>query len=326
VNTARAFGHVVVTGANGFVGRALVARLLRDHAQGTRRLNRLSLLDVDFGEASAAAPVRQLRGSIADRAVAAQAFERPVDCVFHLASIPGGTAEQQYELARDVNLHGTLHLLEAAKAQAERGGPVSRFVFASTVAVYGSPLPAVVDDDTAPSPQMSYGAHKLIGEIAVADFTRRAFVDGCSLRLPGVLARPPARTGQLSAFMSDLIRELRAGRAFTCPTTPQAATWASSIPCVVDNLLHAATMATGGWPVRRSLALPALHFTMAELVDAIAAVHGPQVHELVSWAPDARIEALFGRYPPLRTPAADALGFCHDGDLPTLVRRAVDPG
>ncbi len=315
--------HVVVTGAAGFVGQALVARLLRGHAKGSSKLQALTLLDVHFAEPPADPLVRQVSGSIADAAVVARAFDRPVDRVFHLASIPGGTAETQYELARDVNLGGTLNLLEAAKAQAERGGPVCRFVFASTVAVYGSPLPSVVDDGTALNPQMTYGAQKLMGEIAIADFTRRGWVDGCSLRLPGVLARPPARTGQLSAFMSDIIRELGAGRPFTCPTTPLATTWASSIHSIVDNLLHAATMDTSAWPARRSVALPTLHFTMGDLVKAIAAVHGQPVEEIVRWSPDERIERLFGRFPPLCTPIADALGFRHDGDLPALVRRSV---
>lgn len=319
--------HVLITGAAGFVGQALAARLLREHADGSAPLVKLTLLDLAFPAPPQSDLVHQVSGSIADAALVSRAFEQPVDQVFHLASIPGGTAEQQYELARDINLGGTLHLLEAAKAQAEKAGqgrPPCRFVFASTVAVYGSPLPSMVDDDTALNPQMTYGAQKLMGEIALADFTRRGWVDGCALRLPGVLARPPARTGQLSAFMSDIIRELGAGRSFSCPTTPQATTWASSIHSVVDNLLHAGRMDTSGLPARRSLALPTLHFTMGELVNAIAVVHGPQVHELVRWAPDERTEALFGRFPPIHTPLADALGFRHDGDLPTLVRRAVE--
>ncbi len=316
--------HVLVTGAAGFVGQALVARLLRDHGSGHRPLDALTLLDVGF-PASTTGAARQLAGSIADAGLAARAFEQPVDVVFHLASIPGGTAEQQYELARDVNLWGTQHLLDAARAQALRGAGVARFVFASTIAVYGSPLPALVHDDTAPNPQMSYGAQKLMSEIQIADFSRRGWIDGVSLRLPGVLARPPARTGQLSAFMSDLIRELAAGRSFTCPTSPNAATWASSVHNVVDNLLHAAEVDAECLPPRCGLLLPTLHFTMGELVHAVAAVHGAQVHELVRWAPQERIEALFGRFPPLRTPAADAVGFRHDSDLPTLVRRAIQP-
>ncbi len=315
--------HVVVTGAGGFVGRALVARLLRERRVGARPLGALTLLDLAFGDA-APAGVRRIEGSIADAGVVARAFAEPVHLLVHLASIPGGTAEQQYGPARDVNLLGTLHLLEACKAQVERGGPVPRVVFASTIAVYGPAMPALVDDDTPTRPAMTYGAQKLMGEIAVADFARRRWCDGLSLRLPGVLARPPARTGQLSAFLSDLLRDPAAGRDVTCPMSPAATTWASSTPNVVDNLLHAAAVDTAALPAHRALALPTLRFSMAELVDALAAVHGPQVRELVHFAPEPRIEALFGRFPPLRTPAADAAGFRHDGDLPTLCRRAIE--
>lgn len=315
--------HVLVTGAAGFVGRALVARLLRERRVGARPLGMMTALDIAFAEA-APAGVRQLEGSIADAAVVARAFAEPVDLLVHLASIPGGTAEQQPALARDVNLHGTLHLLDACERQVAQGGPLPRVVFASTIAVYGAAMPALVDDDTPTRPAMAYGAHKLMGEIAIADATRRGGCDGVSLRLPGVLARPPARTGQLSAFLSDLLRGPAAGRDVTCPMSPAATTWASSTPNVVDNLLHAATMDTAALPPQRALALPTLRFSMAELVEALAAVHGPKVRGHVHFAPEPRIEALFGRFPPLRTPAADAAGFRHDGDLATLCRRAIE--
>lgn len=317
--------HVVITGADGFVGRALIARLLKDRRIGACPIEVVSALDVKFAAPSPDRAVRQIPGSFADAAVLNQVFDRAVDAVFHLASIPGGTAERQYALARDVNLLGTLALLEQAQAQVDAGAPAPRFVFASTIAVFGSPMPAVVDDDTALNPQMTYGAQKLIGEVLVNDFSRRGWIDGRSLRLPGVLARPPERTGQLSAFMSDIIRELGAGRAFTCPTSPEATTWASSIPCIVDNLVHAAVVDALALGSRRSFTLPALHFSMGSLVEAIAEVHGPQARHLVRWDPQPNIEALFGRFPPLRTPAAEAAGFRHDGSLPTLVRRAVAP-
>lgn len=231
-------------------------------------------------------------------------------------------AEQQYELARRVNLDATTVLLESGKAQVEAGGRVPVFVFASTIAVFGT-MAALVTDETLPRPLLTYGAQKLIGETLVADFSRRGWVNGLSLRLPGVLARPPARTGQHSAFMSDIIRELAAGRPFTCPTAPHATTWASSLPCVVDNLVHAATGAVALPEPRRTLTLPTLHFSMEELVNAMAAVHGTGVKTLVRFEPNERIEALFGRFPPLETPAADALGFRADINLTALVRRSV---
>jgi nucleoside-diphosphate-sugar epimerase len=320
--------HVLVTGAAGFVGRALVARLLQAHAGGTWPLARLTTLDLTTalqGQPGAAAGLlHAIEGSIADAAVVQRAFAEPVDVVFHLASVPGGTAEQQYALGRDVNLHATLHLLEACAAQAQRGGPVPRFVFASTVGVFGAPLPPVVDDDTRPCPGMTYGAHKLMAEAAVADFTRRGGCDGLSLRLAGVLARPPAPTGQRSAFLSELLRAPAAGRDVVCPMSPQATTWASSTPNVVDNLLHAATVPAAALPRHRALTLPALRFSMAELVDALVARHGPAARAHVHFAPEPEIEALFGQQPPLHTPAARAAGFADDGDLATLLRRATE--
>ena len=232
--------------------------------------------------------------------------------------------EQQYALARSVNLDATLTLLELCQAQVDGGGPMPLFVFASSIATLGV-LPSVVDDDTPMRPRMTYGAHKRIGEILFDDFTRRGWVDGRSLRLPGVLARPPERTGQLSAFLSDLLRELAAGRSFTCPTSPSATTWASSLPCILDNLLLGANAPSDAFGSERGLTLPTLRFSMQEAVDAVGRIFNTPARDLVRWAPDARIEALFGAFPPLSTRRADAIGFCHDGTLDQMVQRALEP-
>jgi D-erythronate 2-dehydrogenase len=264
-------------------------------------------------------------GDLADAAFRARVLcAEPLDTVFHLASVPGGLAEADYPLARRVNLDATQGLLEHGRAQVEAGGRAPRFVFASSIAVFGA-MPACVTDDTLPRPAMTYGAQKLIGEVWVDDFSRRGWVDGLSLRLPGVLARPPARTGQASAFLSDILRELAAGRPFVCPMAASATTWASSLPNVVGNLLHAASIDAQALGASRSLTLPTLHFTMAALVEAIGAVHGLDAAARVSYAPQERLEALFGRFPPLQAQRALAAGFRSDADLAALVRAALAP-
>lgn len=314
--------HIVVTGAAGFVGSALARRLQADGHFLGRPIGLLTLVDLDF-RVVAPQGVRQLAGDIGDAAWLRSAFAgEAVDVIFHLASVPGGMAEQDHGLARRVNLDATQTLLELCKAQTERGASAPIFVFASSIAVLGQ-MPSLVTDQTPPRPQMTYGAQKLIGEILVDDFSRRGWIDGRAVRIPGVLARPPARTGQLSAFLSDIIRELAAGRPFVCPVSASATTWASSLPCVLDQLVHAATLVLERRADRRVWTLPALCFSMHELVDAVASLHGTPAQSLVQYVPDEKIEALFGRFPPLQTDRADALGFRRDDSLHTLVRRAL---
>ena len=320
--------HVLVTGAGGFVGRGLVRTLLRVGRIGAHTLLRLSAFDLALPSIGDDAPREVLRGCAGDLTdpawVDAMLSDAPpVDFVFHLASIPGGAAEQDYAASRAVNLDATLALLERCKAQVDGGGPSPVFVFASSIAVFGA-MPDVVTDASPTRPTMTYGAQKLVGEILVDDFDRRGWIDGRSLRLPGVLARPPARTGQLSAFLSDMIREVGAGRPFTCPAGPDATTWASSLPCVVESLLHGATVQRARLSGRSVFTLPCMRFTMGELADAIGAVRGVPARSLVRWAPDERIERWFGRFPPLVAEAATAAGFRGDADLATLVRRAVE--
>lgn len=315
--------HVLITGAAGFLGRALAQRLLPGQWLGDRSVTRLTLLDLAF-EGQPPESVRHCAGDMGDADWLRDALNGgpPIDALFHLASIPGGTAEQNYPLARRVNLEATQTLLEHGQQQVAAGHRAPVFVFASSIAVFGH-MPTVVDDDTPCRPQMTYGTQKRIGELWVEDFSRRGWIDGRAVRIPGVLARPPARTGQLSAFLSDLIRELAAGRAFTCPTSPGATTWASSLPCVVEQLLHAACFDVAASGGHRVLTLPTLRFAMADLVQSVGRVYRTPADALVRWMPDERIESLFGRFPPLVTPRAEAAGFRADADLDALVRQAL---
>lgn len=312
--------HVLVTGAQGFIGQLLVQRLLRT-GLGGRPVERLSLLDTAFAHAPADPRVQTLAGSIADPALRERALAEPVDLLFHLASVPGGAAERDYALGRDVNLLATLGLLEGLRAQPRP----PRFVFASSIAVYGDALPAEVTEDTRPSPGLSYGAHKLAAELLVADATRRGWVQGLSLRLPGLVARPGTGDGLLSAFMSQLFWRLRDGQPLTVPVGPQGTAWWMSALRCVDNLLHAATVDTGRLQPQRSYTLPVLRLSMQQLVDALCARFGADRAALVRWAPDPQVERLFAAYPPLRVPEAEALGFRHDGDIDGLIDHALDP-
>ena len=314
--------RVLVTGAGGFIGRVLVAHLLADGIEG-RRVERLVAVDVAVDGLADDARVQALCGSIAKAGVLEQALAEPVEAVFHLASVPGGAAERAPDAARRVNLDATARLLELLRAQAESTQCVARLVFASTIAVYGEALPDVVDEDTRCAPALSYGAHKIAAEILIADAARRGWVEACSLRLPGVVARPGDGAGLVSAFMSQLFWKLAQGEPIVLPVSADGTAWWISVAACVDNLVHAAGIDTAALGPACVVQMPALHLAMRDVVNALVRTHGEYRRPLVSYAPQEIVQRLFGSYPPLLTPRAEALGFRHDGDADALVRRAT---
>lgn len=314
--------HVIVTGAAGFIGQALVRRLLQDGLDG-RPVAALTAVDLHFGDAAADPRVTRLTGSIDDEAVRARVLARPAQAVFHLASLPSGAGETDYAAARRVNLDATLSLLEGL-GQAAWPQP-ARFVYASSIAVYGESLPAQVDEATPAAPALTYGTHKLACELLVADATRRGWVRGCSLRLPGVVARPEARAGLLSAFMSDIFWRVARGEPYTLPVREDGRAWWISVRTCADNLAHAATLDPAALRATRSYQMPALWLSVGEVVAALAARFGPQAAAGIRYEPQPMVQRLFAQYPPLHTPQASALGLRHDGDVAGLVENVLTP-
>lgn len=315
--------HVIVTGAAGFVGQALAARLLDDPSLETLTVadRRLDPEAVPWLRDDR---VRAVEGDLTDPRVLGALMARPVDQLYHLASVAGALAEQNPELGLAVNLHACVALLHGL-ARRRAGEPPPRVVFASSIAVYGALAPDIVlDEETPCRPALSYGTHKRMVELLLADLTRRGEIDGLSLRLPGIVARPAAPTGHGSAFMSDLIRRGLAGEPYECPVTPSARCWWMSLPACLDNLIHAASIEPHRLPAHRAIQLPVLVATVGEVAEAIAR-RVPAVRARLTWKPDERTEQLFGRLPALATPQARALGFTDDGDLERLVSRAARP-
>ncbi|MDF7776393.1 NAD-dependent epimerase/dehydratase family protein [Sphingomonas sp. AOB5] len=302
---------ITVTGAGGFVGRRLVDRLL---ASGD--IAAIRAVDAHLPEYSDPR-VHPIAGDLTDPGVRGAATAGGVDVLYHLAAVPGGAAEGNYELSRAVNVDATLALFESAAARSQR----PRIVYTSTIAVFGADLPARVDDATPLAPGMTYGAHKLMMEIALADLHRRGMVDAVTLRLPGILARPMGPSGMKSAFMSELFHHLAAHRPFVVPVSPGGTIWAMSVDRCAANLDYAGSFDGHAMPAGRAVTLPALRIRLDELVAAVADWAGADT-DLISYAPDAPLEAMFAANPPLETAAADRAGFKHDGDVATLVAAA----
>ena len=299
---------VLVTGAGGFIGSAL-ARRLAAAAPG-----RLILCDRTLADAPAGA--ERIEGDLGDPEVLDSALAALPDVVFHLASVPSALSEAEPATSRAVNLDASLALLERLAARQQ---PV-RMVYASSIAALGATFDGPVDDTLLPRAALTYGAHKLMVETALADWTRRGRIHGIALRLPGIVARPPSAAGFGSAFWSEVFHAVARGQAYGCPASPEATGWLMSVHRCVDNFLHAAAL--DGDRLSGAVTLPALRVRLGDLVAAIARRTGGSA-SAVRYAPNPEIMRNFGSYPPLATPAADALGLQHDGDADALVARAL---
>lgn len=291
--------RIIITGGGGFVGRALASALEGQHD--------IVLVDHQLGG------MHGVEGDLCDPATLDRAFAGGCDAVVHLATVPGGAAEQDPATAKSVNMDATMALADAAAQSGQR----PRFIFASSIAVFGDPLPAFVDDDTPLAPRMIYGAHKALMEQWLATQTRRGAISALSLRLPGIIARPRGPSGMKSAFMSDVFQALKAGERIGLPVSPKATMWLMSVAQIAQNLVHALQIDAEG-----AFTLPAKRVVMEDLVKAICGATGSGA-DLVAYAPDAAIERAFGSQPPLSTPAAEALGFAADADLKALVTSAL---
>lgn len=302
--------RIVVTGAGGFVGSRLIRGLVEHEVVA---LDNLPSGIPDLPNVTAVV------GDLCDSTVQAAAIADGCDVVVHLATVPGGAAEDNPELARRVNLDGTMRLVETAA----RVGNQPRFVFASSIAVFGGSLPNRVDDTTPLSPQLLYGAHKAMMEQWLATLSRRREIDAISLRLSGVVARPTGPSGMKSAFMSEVFHALKAREECVIPVSANATVWLMSVDKAVGNFLGALTAEYASLAAGCAVTLPALRVRIGDLVEEIAQQTDAST-ELVSYSPDAALEAAFGALPELSTPAAERLGFSHDGDLPALVARTLE--
>src|SRR6185503_15191029 len=213
---------ILITGGGGFLGFRLARTLLARGTLGGKAISGITLLDGAFPPgAENLQKVRAVTGDVSDEKTIAGACGPDTEAVFHLAAVVSGAAEADFDLGMRVNLQGTRGLLE----QMRKCQKPPRVVFTSSVAAFGGELPAVLDDSTIANPQTSYGTQKVIGEYLLADYTRKGFLDGRSLRLPTIVVRAGKPNAAASSFASGVIREPLNGVVSECPVAPETGVW-----------------------------------------------------------------------------------------------------
>ncbi|HEX4331944.1 MAG TPA: D-erythronate dehydrogenase [Usitatibacter sp.] len=303
--------NILITGGGGFLGSRL-ARALRARDASAR----ITLLDVAFPP-GLERDFTCVTGDLATRATIDKALGTDTGSIFHLAAVVSGGAEADFDLGYRVNMDGTHALLEAARGL----GKPPRIVYASSVAAFGGVLPDVLDDSTTPAPQTSYGTQKVIGEYLVADYTRKGFIDGRSLRLPTIVVRPGKPNLAASSFASGIIREPVAGVECACPVPDSTGVWILSPRRAVEAFVHAHDLPGSRWPTTRVVNLPGITLTVREMLDAMGRVAGSEAVSRVKFVPDARIQGIVKTWPVrFATSRALAMGFKADADFESIVR------
>ena len=108
-------------------------------------------------------------------------------------------------------------LFEAIRAEGLKAPYKPRLVFTSSIAVFGAPFPETIGDEFFSTPLTSYGTQKAIGELLLADYSRRGFFDGIGIRLPTICIRPGKPNKAASGFFSNILREPLVGQEAVLP-------------------------------------------------------------------------------------------------------------
>jgi D-erythronate 2-dehydrogenase len=178
-----------------------------------------------------------------------------------------------------------------------------------------------VDDQTMPNPQTSYGVQKVIGEQLLADYTRKGFLRGRSVRLMTVCVRPGRPNAAASGFLSGIIREPLAGQRAVCPVGPHTEVALASPARALAGLRRAAEASGAAWGGRSAVNLPALTVTVGGMVAALEQVAGPAVTRLIDWVPDPGVARIVAGWPArFEAERAAGLGLLPDPDFGSIVR------
>ncbi len=313
--------QVTILGGGGFLGRRLAARFAADAAVGGQAITGLTLFDLHQpAPLEAPFPVRCLAGDVADAAVLAQAIPPGTGLVVHLAAVVSAAAEADYDLGIRVNIAGTQALIEVCRNLPQP----PRVVFTSSVASFDGGQAAMVPDEARQLPTNSYGAQKAIGELLLADATRRGFLDVVSIRLPTVMVRPGRPNRAASSFVSAVLREPLLGLPAQYPVAEDFRVWVCSPRRAVDWLAHAAAMDTAALGRDRGINPPGLSASIAEMLVALEEVAGPDARALARHVPDAEVEAIVAGWPAaFAATRAPGLGFVRSESLADILRAFI---
>ncbi|OAP57358.1 nucleoside-diphosphate-sugar epimerase [Fonsecaea erecta] len=279
--------RILVTGAAGFIGQIVSKALLDDESV------ELTLVDVIEPSIPRGAKYPQNGTTIKTDLIESSSSVIPnnLDTAILLHGVMSSAAEADLELGYRVNVDATRALL----LNLAKKCPGVRVIYASSEAVYGTPVPKEgVSEATHTTPEMSYGCQKLICETLINDFTRRGMINGFSLRFPTISIRPGKPSPAVSAFLSGIIREPLNGLECRVPLKDRAwRHWMCSPKTLVYNVIVATKLPRDALaPHRRAVNVPGFAVTVQDMLDALEQVGGKDKLALVKEEPIPEMQSL----------------------------------
>lgn len=245
---------VLITGAGGEIGHGLLTRLA---TQDPRPLITLDLNPLDHRLARHVH--RELTGSVVDERLLERILvEFEVDCVFHLAALLSTRSEFAPATAHEVNVEGTLRLLEFAQREAESHGRPVLFLYPSSIAAYGLPDQETkarvgkITEEQWNTPVTMYGCNKLYCELLGTYYARHykqlaveklsGKVDFRSVRLPGLVSAETVPSGGTSDYAPEMFHAAARGEPYACFVRPDTRIPLMAMPDAVSALLQLAAV------------------------------------------------------------------------------------
>jgi len=317
--------HVLIIGAAGMIGAKLTQRLIKEGSVAGKPIDAMTLVDVVAPTAPKGAEfkIRTEAADLSTPGVAERVIADKPDIIFHLAAIVSGEAEADFDKGYRVNLDGTRYLFDAIRKVG--GGYKPRVVFTSSIAVFGAPFPEAITDEFFETPLTSYGTQKAMGELLLADYTRRGFFDGIGIRLPTICVRPGKPNKAASGFFSNIIREPLAGQEAVLPVSEDVRHWHASPRSAIGFLIHAAGIDGEKVGPRRNLTMPGVAATVGEQIAALKKVAGDGVVARIKRELDPTIVKIVAGWPRnFKAERSVALGFKAENNFEEIIRIHIE--
>lgn len=319
--------HVLVIGAAGMVGRKLLDKIAAEPGLLGADIDKLTLVDViEPAAPTAFSSISVSRAAdLSDAGVADSLISSRPDMIFHLAAIVSGEAEADFEKGYKVNLDGTRALFEAIRLESNKAPYRPRVVFASSIAVFGTPFPDKIGDEFFTTPLTSYGTQKAISELLLSDYSRRGFFNRIGIRLPTICIRPGKPNKAASGFFSNILREPLAGQEAVLPVDENVRHWFASPRSAVGFFIHAATLDLDKVGPRRDLSMPGLSALVGEEIAALKRVAGEKAVKLIRREPDPTIQKIVaGWATDFDTARATELGFRAETAFDDIIKAHIE--